>query len=126
MATMAYEGYCVYIGFDWGDEGKVTFDTTALHLGKQQLRASFASPAVYLPYALDLLRSGAVPGEAIVSHRFPLSRIGELKGEASVLGAKLRRHAEPRVGALDVAALLEHAGQRSVRRDIFREQLNDR
>jgi len=77
MATMAYEGYCVYIGFDWGEGGKIQFDTTAMHLGKQQLRASFASPAVYLPYALELLRTGAVPGEQIVSHRFPLSRLAD-------------------------------------------------
>ena len=77
MATLAYEGYCVYIGFDWGEGGKVLMDTTAMHLGKQQLRASFASPAVYLPIALELLRNGAVPGPEIVSHRFPLSRLQE-------------------------------------------------
>ncbi len=75
MATLAYEGYCVYIGFAWGDEGRITLDTTAMHLGKQQLRASFAAPAVYLPIALDLLRTGVVPGEILVSHRFPLSRL---------------------------------------------------
>lgn len=77
MATLAYEGICVYIGFDWGDGGRVTLDTTAMHLGKQQLRASFASPAVYLPIALDLIRSGAVPADVLVSHRFRLSRLQE-------------------------------------------------
>lgn len=77
MATMAYEGYCVYIGFDWGEGGKVVMDTTAMHLGKQQLRASFASPAVYLPIALELLRNGTVPADSLISHRFPLSRLSE-------------------------------------------------
>ena len=75
MATLAYEGYCVYIGFDWGEGAKVALDTTAMHLGKQQLRASFASPAVYLPLALELLRNGTVPGRELISHRFPLSRL---------------------------------------------------
>jgi L-iditol 2-dehydrogenase len=77
MATLAYEGICVYIGFDWGDGGKVAFDTTAMHLGKQQLRASFASPAVYLPIALDLIRSGTIPAGTLISHRFRLSRLQE-------------------------------------------------
>jgi len=53
----------------------VALDTTAMHLGKQQLRASFASPAVYLPLALELLRNGTVPGRELISHRFPLSRL---------------------------------------------------
>jgi L-iditol 2-dehydrogenase len=75
MATLAYEGYCVYVGFDWGEGGKVTLDTTAMHIGKQQLRASFASPAMYLPLALELLRNGTVPAGEIISHRFPLSRL---------------------------------------------------
>jgi L-iditol 2-dehydrogenase len=77
MATLAYEGICVYIGFDWGEGGKITLDTTAMHLGKQQLRASFASPAVYLPIAIELLRNGGVPGQSIISHRMPLSRLPE-------------------------------------------------
>lgn len=77
MGAAAYEGRVVFIGFDWGEGGKVTIDTTAMHLGKVQLLPSFASPAVYLPKALDLLRAGVVPGERIVSHRFPLSGLEE-------------------------------------------------
>ena len=75
LATLAYEGFCVYIGFDWSAGGVIALDTTSMHLGKQQLRASFASPAVYLPMALELLRNGTVPGDQLISHRFPLSRL---------------------------------------------------
>lgn len=75
MSTLAYEGICSYIGFNWGD-GNITLDTTAMHLGKQQLRASFASPACWLPIAVDLLRNGVVPAD-IVSHRFPLEKLPE-------------------------------------------------
>ena len=80
LDAAAYGGYVVFIGFDWGEGGKVVINTTAMHLGKKQLRASFASPAVYLPEALELLRTGAVPGEEIISHRMPLSRIEEAFG----------------------------------------------
>jgi L-iditol 2-dehydrogenase len=77
LAATAYGGNVTYIGFDWGPGGTIPLDTTAMHLGKKQLRASFASPAVYLPEALHLLRSGVVPAEEIISHRFPLSRLEE-------------------------------------------------
>ena len=77
LAAAAYGGYVVFVGFDWGEGGKIALDTTAMHLGKKQLRSSFASPAVYLPEALELLRTGAVPAGEIVSHRMPLGRIEE-------------------------------------------------
>ena len=77
LEASTYGGVVVWIGFDWGEGGKVTFDTTRMHLGKKQLRASFASPAVYLPEALDLLRRGVVPAAEIVSHTFPLSQLPE-------------------------------------------------
>ena len=77
LAATAYGGNVTYVGFDWGPAGTIQLDTTAMHLGKKQLRASFASPAVYLPEALHLLRTGVVPAEEIISHRFPLSRLEE-------------------------------------------------
>ena len=77
LDAAAYEGYVVFIGFDWGAGGTVPIDTTAMHLGKKQLRASFASPAVFLPRALQLLQSGAVPAGDIITHRLPLQRLGE-------------------------------------------------
>ena len=40
-------------------------------------RASFASPALYFPLCLQLLRDGHVDGRAVISHTFPLERIAE-------------------------------------------------
>ena len=77
LTAAAYGGVVVFIGFDWGSGGTITLDTTPMHLGKKQLRSSFASPAVYLPEALQLIRSGVVPMKEIVTHRFPLSKLGE-------------------------------------------------
>jgi L-iditol 2-dehydrogenase len=77
LAAAAYGGNVTYVGFDWGPGGTIPLDTTAMHLGKKQLRASFASPAMYLPEALQLLRAGVVPAEEIISHRFPLRRLAE-------------------------------------------------
>ncbi len=77
LEACGYGGVVVFIGFDWGEGGKILLDTTRMHLGKKQLRASFAAPALYLPEALEMLRRGIVPYRDIVSHTFPLSRIEE-------------------------------------------------
>ncbi|HEY3376617.1 MAG TPA: alcohol dehydrogenase catalytic domain-containing protein [Armatimonadota bacterium] len=77
LTACAYGGSVTFIGFDWGAEGNITLNTTAMHVGKKQLRASFASPAMYFPEALQLLRSGVVPAQQLVSHRFPLSKLAE-------------------------------------------------
>lgn len=77
LDACGYGGVVVYVGFDWGEGGRITLDTTRMHLGKKQLRSSFASPAVYLPEALQLLQREVVPHREIVSHTFPLSRIEE-------------------------------------------------
>jgi L-iditol 2-dehydrogenase len=70
-------GIISYIGIAWGAGAKVTFDADAFHFKKLQLRASFASPALYGPEALRCLREGVVNGRALISHRFPLSQMQE-------------------------------------------------
>jgi L-iditol 2-dehydrogenase len=70
-------GIISYIGIAWGAGAKVTFDADAFHFKKLQLRASFASPALYGPEALRCLREGVVDGQALISHRFPLSQMQE-------------------------------------------------
>ncbi len=77
ITAAAFGGYLVFIGSDFKGGGVVPIDTHAVHYGKKQLRASFASPALYLPEALHLLRTGIVPAGEIVSHKFPLSKLQE-------------------------------------------------
>ncbi|MEN6371467.1 MAG: alcohol dehydrogenase catalytic domain-containing protein [Armatimonadota bacterium] len=77
ITAAAYGGYIVFIGSDYKNGGVVSIDTHALHFGKKQLRSSFASPALYLPQALHLLKTGAVPAKEIVSHIFPLSKMSD-------------------------------------------------
>jgi threonine dehydrogenase-like Zn-dependent dehydrogenase len=66
-----------FIGIGHGGTEKLTFDANAFHFKKLQLRASFASPAMYGPLALSYLREGRIDGNRMVSHRFPLSRISD-------------------------------------------------
>jgi L-iditol 2-dehydrogenase len=77
VKAAAFGGYLVFIGSDFKGGGFIQLDTHAVHFGKLQLRSSFASPALYLPQALHLLRTGVVPAHEIVSHKLPLSRLAE-------------------------------------------------
>jgi len=77
FAVAAKGGLIAFIGIAAGGDPSCTFDANAFHFKKLQLRASFASPALYTPMALQYLREGVVDGEALISHRFPLDRMAE-------------------------------------------------
>lgn len=74
LSLLAYGGVLTYIGIGTGD-GQVTFDANDFHYRKLQLRSGFASPAIYYPTVLRLLKAGILPGEALISHRFPLEDV---------------------------------------------------
>ncbi len=75
-------GIISFIGIAYGDRAFCTFDANEFHFKKLQLRASFASPALFTPLALQYLREGVIDGEALISHRFPLDRIEEAMATA--------------------------------------------
>lgn len=78
MFKVAAKGAIVsFIGIKFGDGATISFDANDFHFKKLQLRASFASPAMFTPQAIHLLKTGAVDGSKLVSHRFPLARLGD-------------------------------------------------
>jgi len=74
MSLLAYGGELTYIGIGT-ESGMITFDANDFHFRKLQLRASFASPAIYYPTVLRLMEAGIIPGESVISHRFKLDEI---------------------------------------------------
>jgi L-iditol 2-dehydrogenase len=76
LALLAYGGELTYIGIGTG-AGTISLDANDFHFRKLQLRASFASPALYFPVVLELLRAGIIPGEEIISHRFALPDLAQ-------------------------------------------------
>jgi threonine dehydrogenase-like Zn-dependent dehydrogenase len=66
-----------FIGIGLGDGAFCTFDVNKFHFKKLQLRASFASPALYGPKALKYLKDGVVDGEKFISHVFKLDQVDE-------------------------------------------------
>jgi len=75
FAVAAKGGIISFVGIGHGEDAFCRFDVNRFHFKKLQLRASFTSPALYTPQALDLLREGKVDGDALISHRFPLAEI---------------------------------------------------
>ena len=53
----------------------ITFDANEFHFKKLQLKASYASPALYFPRCIDLINSGKINTKAMISHRFELKDI---------------------------------------------------
>jgi len=70
-------GIVGFLGIDYGAGGMITLDSNVIHFNKLQLRASHASPALYFPECLDLIRSGAVKTKELITHRFKLEEIGQ-------------------------------------------------
>ena len=66
-----------FIGIENGDGAFCRFDANAFHFKKLQLRASFASPALYGARAIEYLSGGVVDGEALISHHYPLAGIAQ-------------------------------------------------
>lgn len=78
MFQIAGKGAIIsFIGIKFGDGASISFDANDFHFKKLQLRASFASPAMYTPQALNLLKSKAINGERLVTHRFPLDKMAD-------------------------------------------------
>jgi L-iditol 2-dehydrogenase len=75
MAIMNTGGIISFIGIEYGAGATISFDANDFHFKKLQLRASFASPALYFPLCLQLLADGHVDGQAVISHVMPLEQI---------------------------------------------------
>ncbi len=75
MPFLGYEGRMTFLGLAHGGERMIVFDAEDFHFRKLQLLSSFASPAMFFPTVLRLLKTGIIPGEKLISHRFRLADI---------------------------------------------------
>ena len=69
-------GRASFLGIGTHD-GNISFNAHDFHFRKLQLRASHASPALYLPLALDLLKKGIIPGARLAPRTFTLDQVPE-------------------------------------------------
>jgi len=74
LDLLSFGGRITYVGIGTGS-GDITFDANDFHFRKLQMRSSMASPSLYFPAVLRLLKAGVLPNEKLISHRFPLAEI---------------------------------------------------
>ncbi|NQT18191.1 MAG: alcohol dehydrogenase catalytic domain-containing protein [Planctomycetes bacterium] len=84
-----------FIGIGYGENAFCRFDANEFHFKKLQLRASFASPALCTPLALQYLREGVVNGPALISHRFKLDQMADAMATARDSSVALKVIVEP-------------------------------
>ncbi len=59
-------------------DSDITFDANKFHFKKLQLRSSFASPALYFPTAIDLVKSGVIDTDMLITHTFCLDELADM------------------------------------------------
>ena len=57
------------------EESFCTLDINRMHFKRLQLRYSFASPALFFPLCIDMIKNGLVDVKPLISHRFPLEEM---------------------------------------------------
>ncbi|MBR4234553.1 MAG: alcohol dehydrogenase catalytic domain-containing protein [Clostridia bacterium] len=57
------------------EESQCTLDINQMHFKRLQLRYSFASPALFFPLCVDMIKNGLVDVKPLISHRFPLEQM---------------------------------------------------
>ena len=68
-------GIITFIGLGYGDQENISIAGNAFHFKKLQLRASFASPAMFGPMAIEYLKKGIIDGEKLISHTYSLAEL---------------------------------------------------
>lgn len=68
-------GIITFIGLAGNSKKDICFDADEFHFKKLQLRASFASPALFGPKAIDILKKDTIIKERLISHIFKFEEI---------------------------------------------------
>jgi L-iditol 2-dehydrogenase len=66
-----------FIGIIGTGQSDICFNADEFHFKKLQLRASFASPALFGPKAIEILKNDTLIRQHLISHRYSLNEIGE-------------------------------------------------
>lgn len=72
---LKFGGILSFIGIEFGAGASATFDMNQLHFNKTQLRASHASPALYFPRCLELVRERMLDLDILVTHTISLDHL---------------------------------------------------
>jgi L-iditol 2-dehydrogenase len=66
-----------FLGIAYGEAGKILIDTTKIHFDKIKIIPSHASPALYYPECLKLIKAGVVNTQELITHTFTIDQLAE-------------------------------------------------
>lgn len=79
LRLLNYGGRALVMGVSFGAPEKVPVDVCDMVFNKKQLLTSIAEPAQGFPLSLELIRSGRIRADRVITHTLPLKSYAELK-----------------------------------------------
>ena len=91
LKTLRFGGIAAYLGFGYGPRKDITIDANEFHLRRLQLRASYAAPALFFPRCLDLIRSGMIDCEPLITDVRPMDQLeAAIRNQAENIGGCIK------------------------------------
>lgn len=91
LKALRFGGIAAYLGFGYGPRKDITIDANEFHMKRLQLRASYAAPALFFPRCLDLIRSGMIDCEPLITDVYPMEQLEEaLHNQAENIGSVIK------------------------------------
>lgn len=85
--VVRFGGIITFFGLHFGGKNLISLDVNEMIFRKITLRPTFAEPAINFPVSLQLLKSGLVDADALVTHTFGFDKAKETVG-AIIDGSK--------------------------------------
>ncbi|MFI3206243.1 MAG: alcohol dehydrogenase catalytic domain-containing protein [Clostridia bacterium] len=76
LEILNYNGTLAFLGF--GGEPMITINANKFHVNKLQLKGAYSRPGIYFPLAIEMIRTGGISAEDMISHCLPLKDISKL------------------------------------------------
>lgn len=70
-------GTVAFLGIAYGDAGIIPLDTTKIHFNKIKIIPSHASPALYFPECLELMKAGVINTQELITHTFTINQLDD-------------------------------------------------
>lgn len=91
LKALRFGGIAAYLGFGYGPGKDITIDANEFHQKRLQLRASYAAPALFFPQCLDLIRSGMIDCEKLITDVYPLDQLqAAVRNQAENIGSTIK------------------------------------
>ena len=79
MKLLSDGGRAVAMGVTFGADTHVNLDVNDMVFHEKQLLTSIAEPAINFPRSLQMIRSGRIRADRVITHTVPLAQFASIK-----------------------------------------------